>query len=72
MQAISTLRITRRCSVVCLRVCLSVCPCVGYDVSPEKTDEPIEMPLASKLDCMGPKNHVLDGVTLAPPGENGG
>jgi len=42
---------------------LSVCLSDTF-VSPAKTDEPIKMPFG--LTCMGPGNHVLDGVSDFP------
>jgi len=51
-------------SVVCLSVGLSV-----TIVSPAaKTAEPIEMPFG-KWTRVGPRKHIFDEVTLAPPGE---
>jgi len=41
---------------------------LSISVNPAKLAEPIKMPLLETR--VNPSNHVLDGVTLAPPGQN--
>ena len=56
------------CLSVCLSVCLYMCVCVlSATVSPEKTDEPIEMLFGGGRHVWSRKNHESDGECILAP-----
>jgi len=59
MRSIVTDRVTWYVELVYRSVCRSVC------MSHAKTAGPIEMPFGLRI-CVGPGNHVLDGVQIPP------